>query len=218
MQLKGKKVIFLGDSITQGFGTDSPEKIYHAVMKKDLGLAEIRNEGVNGTRIARQDDGLVEAREDFNKRYDRMNKDADVLFIFGGTNDFGGGTAKIGNIDDEDVYTFYGGLNTLLKKAIRDFGKNNVIVLMPMHRFGENNPKGNAPKGAVGSILCDYVNIIKDRAEFFGVHLIDLFSDERLNPNTADGVKFFLDGLHPNNEGHNLLAKVIEENLENLKD
>ena len=218
MQLKGKKVIFLGDSITEGWAADSPEKIYHAVMKKDLGLAEARNEGVSGTRIARQDGGLVEFREDFNKRYDRMNKDADVLFIFGGTNDFGHGTAKIGNIDDEDVYTFYGGLNTLLKKAVCDFGKNNVIVLTPMHRFTENNPRGDGSKEADGLLLIDYVNIIKERAKFFGAQVIDLFSDERLNPNTPEGAKFSYDGLHPNNEGHNLLAKVIEENLENLKD
>ncbi len=114
MQLNKKRAIFLGDSITEGAAADSPEKIYHAVLKNLIGLESVRNEGVGGTRIARQNNPSAETRydEDYNKRYDLMSKDADILFIFGGTNDFGHGDAPIGKEDDESVYTFNGALNT----------------------------------------------------------------------------------------------------------
>ena len=215
MKLKDKRAIFLGDSITEGAAADSPEKIYHAVLKNLIGLKSARNEGVSGTRIARQTNPSVVVRydEDFNKRYDLINKDADILFIFGGTNDFGHGDAPIGKEDDESVYTFNGALNTLLKKAVFDFGKANVIVMTPMHRVGEDNLKGEGNKTVDGEKLSTYVDVIKRQAQKYGLHVIDLYGEKLLNPNVSDYAKFFADGLHPNNEGHALLANIIKEHL-----
>lgn len=215
MQLKNKRAIFLGDSITEGAAADSPEKIYHAVLKNLIGLKSARNEGVGGTRIARQITPSAVERydEDFNKRYDAMNKDADVLFIFGGTNDFGHGDAPIGKEDDESVYTFNGALNTLFKKAIFDFGKENVIVMTPLHRVGEDNLKGEGNKAADGEKLSFYAEVIRKQAKKYGLPVIDLYGEKALNPNISDNAKFFADGLHPNNDGHALLAKIIKERL-----
>ena len=38
MENKKKKIVFLGDSITQGSCASAPEKIYHAVAAKLLGI------------------------------------------------------------------------------------------------------------------------------------------------------------------------------------
>ena len=47
--------------------------------------------------------------------------------------------------------------------------------------------------------------------------LVDLFSEPMLNPNVEElNKKYFADGLHPNDAGHALLAKVIEEKIKNL--
>ena len=54
MELKNKKINFLGDSITQGVGTTEDKYIYLNVMKNECGLAAARNYGISGTRIARQ--------------------------------------------------------------------------------------------------------------------------------------------------------------------
>ena len=83
MQLKNKRAIFLGDSITEGAAADSSEKIYHAVLKNLIRLKSARNEGVGGTRIARQITPSAVERydEDFNKRYDAMNKDAKFIHL-----------------------------------------------------------------------------------------------------------------------------------------
>ena len=53
MELKGLKINFLGDSITQGdAGTTGRENAYHAVLKRECGLAEARNYGINGTTLS----------------------------------------------------------------------------------------------------------------------------------------------------------------------
>ena len=54
MDLKGLKINFLGDSITQGVGTACEAEIYLNRMKESEGLAEARNYGISGTRLAVQ--------------------------------------------------------------------------------------------------------------------------------------------------------------------
>ena len=52
MDLKGKKVLFLGDSITEGVGVSSPAKKYTSVFS-DISGASVYNYGISGTRFAR---------------------------------------------------------------------------------------------------------------------------------------------------------------------
>jgi hypothetical protein len=54
MKLEGKKINFLGDSITQAHALENIEDSYWNVLKKECGLAEARGYGLGGTRIARQ--------------------------------------------------------------------------------------------------------------------------------------------------------------------
>ena len=53
MELKGKKIAFLGDSITYGVGASCAETSYVGAFAKESG-AQVFNFGVSGTRIARQ--------------------------------------------------------------------------------------------------------------------------------------------------------------------
>ena len=70
MDLKGKKVNILGDSITEGVGASCKETRYADVLS-DLGqFAVIRNYGISGTRIANQS-----VIEDATKDYDSFAKD-----------------------------------------------------------------------------------------------------------------------------------------------
>ena len=54
MELRGKKINFLGDSITQGIGTSDVSQGFVALIGREEGLAAARNYGISGTRIARQ--------------------------------------------------------------------------------------------------------------------------------------------------------------------
>ncbi len=101
MELKGLKIVFLGDSITQGVGADKTENRYTDVFQR-LSGATVSNHGISGTRIARQTTPYNEMfdKNDFVKRVDELDPDADIVVVFGGTNDFGHGDAPIGTFDD----------------------------------------------------------------------------------------------------------------------
>ena len=53
MELKRKKINFLGDSITEGHGTSAPENIFLNRLSRATG-ATANNYGISGSRIARQ--------------------------------------------------------------------------------------------------------------------------------------------------------------------
>lgn len=91
--LKGKKAVFLGDSITEGVGVSDLKNLYCERVKAELGLSNAVNYGIGGTRIAAQADDGGQA---FAVRYQKMDDDAALVIVFGGTNDFGHGTAPVG--------------------------------------------------------------------------------------------------------------------------
>ena len=221
MVLSGKKAVFLGDSITEGFSVDAPEKVYHQVLKKLVGLREAVSYGIGGTRIARQKLPSSDPKcdQDFNLRVGAMDADADIVFVFGGTNDYGHGDAPLGAMGDRTVWTFYGALTCLFDALICKYGKEKIIVLLPMHRTNDTGRYGDGSKKNAGHILADYVKAIREVAGRFDLKIIDLFSEAGLDPNDKEvGAKYFADGLHPNNAGHSKLAEVIADALTNFSD
>jgi len=219
MELKGKKINFLGDSITEGAGTSCPEATFHAILKKQYGLKEARNYGIGGTRIARQTEITSLARDrDFILRTRLMEKDADVIVVFGGTNDFGSGQAPLGSIDNMDMHTFYGGVHTLIRALIEKYYDKQIVFITPLHRFSESNFIGAwKPEGVVQHPLKDYVYAIKEVCEYYSVPVLDLFAAGELCGNTPEWyTKYMPDGLHPNDEGHKIIAKKLGKFLENL--
>ena len=144
MELTGKKINFLGDSITEGCCATSPEKGYVDVMKRKYRLTEARNYGIGGTRIARQriPSGEPKFDQDFCGRFSEMNPDADIIVVFGGTNDHGHGDAPMGTETDRTPDTFIGACHFLFSRLPNQFPGAIIVVLTPLHRMGENIPKG----------------------------------------------------------------------------
>lgn len=60
MNLNNKKVLFLGDSITEGCGASDLENCYVSLFKKAYPNAKIFNYGIGGTRIAQKLNGPSE--------------------------------------------------------------------------------------------------------------------------------------------------------------
>lgn len=199
---------FLGDSITQGAGADSPEETYVNVVGKTLGC-EARNYGIGGTRIARQNVPSVEHLYDldFLMRSEIMG-DADFVFVFGGTNDYGHGVAELGELDSEDIYTFCGAVNVLLAKLIARYGKEKLCVILPLHRYNEDNPYGEGAKKKAIAPLKVYVGLLKTIAEKYGLDTMN-FDEEFPIPTCNTGDALTVDGLHPNSYGHKILAEKI---------
>lgn len=207
------KLAFLGDSITEGVGASSLETNYVSQVGKMLGC-EVLNYGIGGTRIARKKESSLFHRHDidFNLRTVLLDKTADKIFVFGGTNDMGHGDAVMGEIGDNDPYTFHGAVNMLFSTLIDIYGKEKVVIILPLKRFDENvrfNP-------VTGKYLKDYVEVIKYYVDLYGLKYIDCFNQCFDEPPEGKS-EFFVDGLHPNDKGYKVLAEKICEFIKNDK-
>lgn len=210
MELKNKKILFLGDSITEGVGVSSPDKCYVSVFGK-LSGAEVKNYGISGTRIAKQSKISLseESDRDFMSRVDEMDSEADVVVVFGGTNDFGHGDSTIGDFSSRDECTFYGALHILCTSLINKYPKADIIVMTPLHRVSEDD-EVNEIGLKHEALLSGYVDIIKEVAGYYGLPVLDLFNTSGIQPKVDIIREIYMpDGLHPSDAGAEKIAKRL---------
>ena len=208
MELKNKKILILGDSITEGACASKPELCFVELLKSKYNLNCI-NYGVGGTRIARQLNPSWPALfdYDYNMRLEVMKKDADIVIVFGGTNDFGHGDASFSG---EGYYSFTGALNILFDNLKKKYPKQTIVIITPLQRSDQE-------KSLCGHPLVDYASLIKKEALNRNYNILDLYNDIDFKVGTeAFKNNIFTDGLHPNDNGHELIAKKIYNYLKEL--
>lgn len=207
MELKNKTINFLGDSITEAAGATVPERGYVAVLAESCGMKEARNYGIGGTRIARQRKPSENPKydRDFGSRVAELAADADAVVVFGGTNDHGHGDAPLGSEADRTPDTFIGACHSLYTSLKEKFSCP-IVVLTPLHRAVESRQDGIT--------LEDYVNLIKQIAGQYGLPVLDLYGTSQIRPETLAALT--VDGLHPNDAGHAILAREIGGFLQTL--
>ena len=218
MDLLDKKINFLGDSITAGFATSCEECIYLNVLKKKAGLAEARNYGISGTRYAIQKEIGNKCADvnSFSKRFEQMDDDADIVVVFGGTNDFGHGDAPLGDFLDRSPETFYGACHYLYSGLIRKYLGKNIVIITPLHRCNELSARGECKTKDYGT-LKEYVDIIREVAEYYSLPVLDLYANSGLQPMVEEiRTTYIPDGLHPNDLGHQIIASKLETFLRSL--
>ena len=217
MELKHKKILFLGDSITEGIGVSDPKNIYWKRLEQDG--CEVYSYGVSGTRIAPQATLRVDPRIDddyFATRIPNMKPDADVIVIFGGTNDYGHGDAALGSMDDRTVDTFYGAYHDLCIKLREKYPNVAIVVMTPLHRDNEHMVY-NGFHVRTAACLETYVDIIKEVAEYHKLSVLDMYHDCDINPNIQSHKESYVpDGLHPNDAGHEILYSTLKDFLKKL--
>lgn len=218
MELKGLKINFLGDSITEGVGVSSKDALYHAVLKRDAELAETRNYGISGTRFALQHNKTNDYVDvnSFSERFAQMDDDADAVVVFGGTNDYGHGDADIGCFTDRTPDTFYGACHYLFSGLIKKYLGKPVVIMTPLHRTFETEIPECKAEGDYG-ILVEYVDIIREVAEYYSLPVLDLFATSGMQPEIEEIKETYIpDGLHPNDAGQAVIAHKLRRFLEQL--
>lgn len=215
MRLEGKKVWFLGDSITEGVGASCDETRFTEVLCRNARLGEIRNYGVSGTRIARQQKVCGESEfmdlNSFSERYGQMEDGADVIVVFGGTNDYGHGDASFGSFEDRTMDTYCGALHYLMSGLIKKYPTTVILFMTPIHREGENieNESNHLPLKA-------YVDKLRETAEYYSLPVLDLYASGGIVPDIpAQKEALCPDGLHPNDAGNAVIAARLQAFLEN---
>ena len=237
LDLSGKTVGFLGDSITAGNGA-SPQTTnrYSTVFCNIAGCTE-KNLGNAGTCLAANTKNGRNS-ERFITRVTSANiSGCDLLIIFGGTNDFSYDIKPVGDhfeeetitgssctgtkkrVPNSDNETFSGALHELLL-AIRAIKPELPIVFItPLTRTSYPGASTSLPdagsrpssdeQNANGNYLSDFTDAIKDICAFYGVAVF-----ESTNHVPFDYVRdlnkvYVADNVHPNNKGHAVLATAL---------
>lgn len=218
MILKEKKILFLGDSITEGVGTTSPEHRYVDLFAAKTG-AVCLNYGVSGTRIARQHvptEGKPKYDEDFNMRAKMMEPDADAVVVFGGTNDFGHGDAVFGTTDDRTEDSFCGAVRCLCEYLLEKYPAAKLVFITPLHRWNEADPCGDKKPQPVGT-LKEYVQALRAILEEYSIPVLDLYATSGIQPSvSAIKARYMPDGLHPSDLGNELICDRLIHFMELL--
>ena len=209
MELKGKKINFLGDSITEGVGASEYARCYLEQFAAATG-AICRNYGISGTRIAKRrvPYDIPEFDRYYASRVPEMDPDADIVVVFGGTNDYGHGDAPLGEMNDRTIWTYYGALHVLFTALIEKYPAAQIVVLTPLHRDDEEK---RTPT------LKPFVDATRQVAEFYSLPVLDLWANYGIQPRIPVMKNMYVpDGLHPNDAGHAILANKLRAFLEQL--
>ena len=211
------KIAFLGDSITLGYGLENKSLRYATLVAKSLGMEE-ENYGITGTLVAPAGMNREDGR-DFLSRISLIDS-ADVAVVFGGTNDYFWSDAPIRGGSDPSYFTI--AVDALCRhvKEARE-GKPTLFVSPYPHNgignfFGGKNEKDasrhdTSAKNFVGSTLWDYASVWEEACKKYKLPLLNLHRNFPF-----DHKKHTLDGCHPNEEGHRLLAETISAYLKQL--
>ncbi len=239
-QWEGKKVCFLGDSITDGVGVQKGER-YFDLLGGMIGIKSV-GYGVNGAQF-------INLLSQIDRMEAEQGKDVDAVFVFAGTNDYNsslplgewydysdaeviterdadGRTVKSDTRKKRDFSfdknTFKGRINTVMAKLRHDYPHVTIVLMTPIHRgyaaFGPTNIQfpENFPN-RLGLYIDDYVDVVKEAAGIWAVELIDLHSVSGLFPCFDESADDFSncerDRLHPGKRGHERLARVIARKM-----
>ena len=204
-----KKVIFLGDSITQNAVINSEDfKGFISLLEENVNQnTELIGKGIGGDKVS---DLLTRYKDDV------IKLNPDIVFIYIGINDvwhkydYGTGT-------DIDLY------ENGLRQIINDLKENGVeIILCTPTVIGENKGeftlvnqfKDIETMEIMNNDLDDYSDVIRKLSKEFDTKLLDLrkifmqYISENNPENKSKGV-LTTDGVHLNNLGSKLIANEM---------
>ena len=212
MVLEGKKIAFLGDSMTRGIYLPNENDCYAKRMERAVAWGGFYNHSVPGSRIGEYiGPDPKRIKGSFLERYPQMLDSMDIVVIFGGSNDFGIGNAPMGTPVDKDPYTFCGAVNLLFDGVKKKYPDATIVVVLPLHRRDEKKPNLYS-----GAILEEYIEVIRQKALNCEFSICDLRTSPGLGGDEAYYADFMEDGLHPLEKTHALLAKEMLDYLKAL--
>ena len=236
----GKKAVFVGDSVTTLAGyavrNESPYTAIHynettsqayeinenttwwGQLAQALGLTRLSVNAVSGSSLVESTAiaagpraiSCVKRIDDFD-----VNGTPDVIFIFGGINDFAGSGAPIDDFDPAADYltgeldttsdyfdSFAKGYATMIRRIRNYYPQAEIVAILPYVAVAAQEDV-YAKGCATITGLCDY----------FQVACVDLRTSG-LPANWSEGVSLLQDSIHPNAIGFAAFANCVLETYE----
>src|SRR5574344_35816 len=237
---KGKRVAYLGDSITDPKNNASKEK-YWGFLQDWLGITPYvyAISGKQWNDIPRQAEQLKKDHGD----------DFDAIIIFIGTNDYNAGvpisewyseidttvlaaTHKPKAIIERrmrkpimSTATYRGRINIALNTIKKMFPTKQIVLLTPIHRgFANFNEKNIQPTEAYQNECNEYfdryVESVKEAGNIWAYPVIDMNALTGMYPLEPNQRQYYqnadTDQLHPNDAGHQRMARTLYYQLATL--
>ena len=195
----GKKITFLGDSITCGVGaTNTATERYSTVLSTMLGATE-NNMGNSGWVIC---EGGIRNSQLAN--ISNIPTDSDLVIVMLGTNDYDLASSSqymFGKDGDTATTTVWGAAETMCRKLSEMFEGTDtkIIICTPIIRKSQSNDRVNS----AGYTLRDISDVLMTCARRNGLLYCDINDSGYLTD--AD----MSDTLHPNTSGHEKIAQYL---------
>ena len=193
-----KSWLLIGDSLTDETN-DTATKRYFEWLKEPS--CTTTNIAVSGSGYLRNNGGTT---NNFVSKVDGLtgNEGYDIISVFGGINDSGNfDEYPLGNFGDTTPTTYYGAIYYVFNALITKFPTAFIFAITPTvpdYRHGANNG-------------CDQLaDAIKEVCRWLKVPVADVNATCGLRPwIVGNQSKYYYDGVHPNAEGHKLIANCV---------
>lgn len=184
---QGKTISIVGDSISAGGYPNS---------LGNLTGAAIDNNAVSGTKLS-GDGGLV-------AQLANIDKDADLIIVFGGTNDYWHKGTRIGTSADTTTATFYGALKHILNYLQTNHSTAKYLFVFPY----DQTFSGSASSTDFGyGSLDDFRTAFIEFCTTNGLSYLDMGATE------FDCAIHTGDGVHPNAAGVGVISSAIYKKI-----
>lgn len=208
---KVKKIVIYGDSIsTKNHGEGGYEGALGQAFQAETVNYAIGSSGLSFVTPNNTASILLDSRN--------IPEDADVVFVWHGSNDWYWGT-PVGNVEDVTPDTFFGAVSVAVRR-VREKAPNALLVWgTPIYRF--ENPDGIVEPGSayqtknkIGYTMEAYYKAIMQASVYHGFSVIDLY---RLVGIHEQNQEFYMeDRVHPNRAGYEKIFRVLKKGLTEL--
>ena len=221
--LNGLKGLFIGDSISNGSHDqqtllDNPNawKGWAGGIAASTGLIST-NASVSGARMSYRasvtDGGWI-----YKQMADNYDKTFDLVVMQGGVNDCKDERQKLGTYlpvtateaeleTAMQAGTYLGGLQWTIYNAQKNFEGATLFFIANYELVTSPNHKS----------LGKYLAGAKELCEMYGVHYIDLYSNQEIKETLEFGTYNFIhDRIHPNKAGYDVITPYIQREIEKV--
>lgn len=188
----------IGDSISDtGL---IPQRKYMTVLGEAFSNVTITNLGKDGSHFSNKSTGY---QRFITQLQNHSSTEPSVITIFGGVNDYIQ-NIPLGDSSSTDNTNFYGALKEFVSALNAKYSSSKKVFILPLNmRNGVFSTNANGTN-SLGNTLANYRDAMISVLNSNSMTYIDLHEDSELQPDLISS-----DGLHPNQDGHALLARKL---------